>query len=308
MHTPKDIRITMNNTIVVGMGEALWDMLPEGKKIGGAPANFAYHVSQFGLDSRVVSAVGEDELGAEILKNFREKKLNCMIETVPYPTGTVQVELDINGVPCYDIREGVAWDNIPFTPALEGLARQTRAVCFGSLAQRSVVSRETINRFLDAMPDGEGQYKIFDINLRQGFYTKEILCNSMRKCNILKINDEELVTVSRMFGYPGIDLQDKCWILLAKYNLRMLILTCGVNGSYVFTPGEISFVETPKVEVADTVGAGDSFTAAFVASILKGKPVPEAHKIAVATSAFVCTQNGAMPVLPARLTGRNTTD
>ena len=298
----------MNNTIVVGMGEALWDMLPEGKKIGGAPANFAYHVSQFGLDSRVVSAVGEDELGAEILKNFREKKLNCMIETVPYPTGTVQVELDINGVPCYDIREGVAWDNIPFTPALEGLAQQTRAVCFGSLAQRSVVSRETINRFLDAMPDGEGQYKIFDINLRQGFYTKEILCNSMRKCNILKINDEELVTVSRMFGYPGIDLQDKCWILLAKYNLRMLILTCGVNGSYVFTPGEISFVETPKVEVADTVGAGDSFTAAFVASILKGKPVPEAHKIAVATSAFVCTQNGAMPVLPARLTGRNTTD
>ena len=298
----------MNNTIVVGMGEALWDMLPEGKKIGGAPANFAYHVSQFGLDSRVVSAVGEDELGAEILKNFREKELNCMIETVPYPTGTVQVTLDSNGVPCYDIREGVAWDNIPFTPALEGLARQTRAVCFGSLAQRSVVSRETINRFLDAMPDGEGQYKIFDINLRQGFYTKEILCNSMRKCNILKINDEELVTVSRMFGYPGIDLQDKCWILLAKYNLRMLILTCGVNGSYVFTPGEISFVETPKVEVADTVGAGDSFTAAFVASILKGKPVPEAHKIAVATSAFVCTQNGAMPVLPARLTGRNTTD
>ena len=297
----------MNNTIVVGMGEALWDMLPEGKKIGGAPANFAYHVSQFGLDSRVVSAVGEDELGTEILKNFREKKLNCMIETVPYPTGTVQVELDINGVPCYDIREGVAWDNIPFTPALEGLARQTRAVCFGSLAQRSVVSRETINRFLDAMPDGEGQYKIFDINLRQGFYTKEILCNSMRKCNILKINDEELVTVSRMFGYPGIDLQDKCWILLAKYNLRMLILTCGVNGSYVFTPGEVSFVETPKVEVADTVGAGDSFTAAFVASILKGKPVPEAHKIAVATSAFVCTQNGAMPVLPARLTGRGTT-
>ena len=292
----------MNNTIVVGMGEALWDMLPEGKKIGGAPANFAYHVSQFGLDSRVVSAVGEDELGVEILKNFHEKKLNCMIETVPYPTGTVQVELDRNGVPCYDIREGVAWDNIPFTPALEGLARQTRAVCFGSLAQRSVVSRDTIGRFLDAMPDGEGQYKIFDINLRQGFYTKEILCESMRKCNILKINDEELVTVSRMFGYPGIDLQDKCWILLAKYNLKMLILTCGVNGSYVFTPGEISFVETPKVEVADTVGAGDSFTAAFVASILKGLPIPEAHKLAVETSAFVCTQNGAMPVLPARLT------
>ena len=291
----------MNHTTVVGMGEALWDMLPEGKKIGGAPANFAYHVSQFGLDSYVVSAVGEDELGTEILANFREKKLGCMIERVPYPTGTVQVQLDSNGVPCYDIREGVAWDNIPFTPALESLARQTCAVCFGSLAQRSVVSCETINRFLDTMPDGPDRYKIFDINLRQGFYTKDTLCNSMRKCNILKINDEELVTVSRMFGYPGIDLQDKCWILLAKYNLKMLILTCGVNGSYVFTPGEVSFVETPKVEVADTVGAGDSFTAAFVASILKGLPIPDAHKIAVETSAFVCTQNGAMPALPDRL-------
>nr|WP_278365931.1 carbohydrate kinase [Phocaeicola barnesiae] len=286
------------NEIVVGMGEALWDVLPEGKKIGGAPANFAYHVSQFGLPSRVVSAVGEDKLGSEILDNFREKKLNCMIEQVPYPTGTVQVELDAEGVPCYDIKEGVAWDNIPYTNALEGLAHCTRAVCFGSLAQRSVVSRETINRFLDAMPVTDETLKIFDVNLRQGFYTKEILCNSFQKCNILKINDEELVTVSRMFGYPGIDLQDKCWILLAKYNLKMLILTCGVNGSYVFTPGKVSFVETPKVEVADTVGAGDSFTATFVAALLKGMSITEAHRLAVDVSAFVCTQNGAMPVIP----------
>ncbi len=280
------------------MGEALWDVLPEGKKIGGAPANFAYHVSQFGLDSRVVSAVGNDKLGLEILDNFRGKKLNSMVEIVPYPTGTVQVELDAEGVPCYDIKEGVAWDNIPFSPAIEDLARHTRAVCWGSLAQRSVISRETINRFLDTMPDNADTLKIFDINLRQGFYTKEILCNSFQKCNILKINDEELVTVSRMFGYPGIDLQDKCWILLAKYNLKMLILTCGVNGSYVFTPGHVSFVETPKVEVADTVGAGDSFTAAFVSSILNGKAISDAHRLAVEVSAYVCTQNGAMPVLP----------
>ena len=293
----------MENTIVVGMGEALWDVLPEGKKIGGAPANFAYHVSQFGLNSRVVSAVGDDKLGMEILDNFREKKLNAMVEIVPYPTGTVQVELDAEGVPCYDIKEGVAWDNIPYTPALEDLAKHTKAVCFGSLAQRSVVSRDTINRFIDAMP-AEDTLKIFDINLRQGFYTKEILCNSFSKCNILKINDEELVTVSRMLGYPGIDLQDKCWILLAKYNLKMLILTCGVNGSYVFTPGNVSFVETPRVEVADTVGAGDSFTAAFVSSILSGLSIGEAHKLAVEISAYVCTQNGAMPVLPQSLKDR----
>lgn len=289
------------NDIIVGMGEALWDVLPEGKKLGGAPANFAYHVSQFGLNSRVVSAVGQDKLGMEILDNFREKQLYGMVEIVPYPTGTVQVELDAEGVPCYDIKEGVAWDNIPYTQALDGLARQTRAVCFGSLAQRSIVSRETIHRFLDAMPDEPGTLKIFDINLRQSFYTKEILCESFRRCNVLKINDEELVTVSRMFGYPGIDLQDKCWILLAKYDLKMLILTCGVNGSYVFTPGHVSFVETPKVQVADTVGAGDSFTAAFTAAILKGCTVEEAHRLAVETSAYVCTQQGAMPLLPERL-------
>ena len=284
------------------MGEALWDVLPEGKKIGGAPANFAYHVSQFGLTSCVVSAVGPDALGKEIQENLTSKGLNHLIAEVPYPTGTVQVEIDQAGVPQYEIKENVAWDNIPYTSQLESLAKRTQAVCFGSLAQRNVVSRETINRFLDAMPQTEDSLVVFDVNLRQGFYNKEILCNSMRRCNILKINDEELVTVSRMFGYPGIDLQDKCWILMGKYNLKMLILTCGINGSYVFTPGNVSFQPTPKVEVADTVGAGDSFTAAFIASILKGKSVAEAHSIAVRTSAFVCTKDGAMPVLPSDLT------
>lgn len=286
---------------VVGMGEALWDVLPEGRKIGGAPANFAYHVSQFGLPGIVVSAVGDDPLGDEILENFDSKGLTHKVDKVPYPTGTVQVELDRDGIPMYDIKENVAWDNIPFSPELEEIAKNTRAVCFGSLAQRNVVSRNTISKFLDSMPKNDDSLIVFDVNLRQGFYTKEILCDSMERCNILKINDEELVAVSRLFGYPGIDLQDKCWILLGKYNLKMLILTCGVNGSYVFTPGKVSFQPTPKVEVADTVGAGDSFTAAFISSILKGESVEEAHSKAVRTSAFVCTQKGAMPLLPDEL-------
>lgn len=288
--------------LVIGMGEALWDVLPEGKKIGGAPANFAYHVSQFGLSGCVVSAVGDDPLGHEIIENFTSKGLTHQIDTVPYPTGTVQVEIDQAGVPQYEIKENVAWDNIPYTAMLEKLAEKTTAVCFGSLAQRNVVSRNTINRFLDAIPAANKPLIVFDVNLRQGFYNKDILCNSMKRCNILKINDEELVTVSRMFGYPGIDLQDKCWILLGKYNLQMLILTCGINGSYVFTPGNVSFQPTPKVEVADTVGAGDSFTAAFISSILKGKSVADAHSKAVQTSAYVCTKKGAMPFLPAELT------
>lgn len=288
----------MTDELIIGMGEALWDILPEGKKIGGAPANFAYHVKQFGFNGCTVSAIGNDPLGEELMANFNEKEVSYTLETVPYPTGTVLVELDPAGVPQYEIKENVAWDNIPFTNRLKEMAAHTRAICFGSLAQRNIVSRETIGKFLDAMPDDDSRLRVFDINLRQNFYTKEILCNSMKRCNILKINDEELVTLSRMFGYPGIDLQDKCWILLGKYNLKMLILTCGINGSYIFTPGNVSFQPTPKVQVTDTVGAGDSFTAAFIASILKGRSIEQAHRKAVETSAYVCTQAGAMPVLP----------
>ncbi len=291
----------MNTDIIVGLGEALWDVLPEGKKLGGAPANFAYHVKQFGFNSMAVSAVGNDKLGEETLAALNSKGLDYIMAQVPYPTGTVQVTLDEDGIPTYDIRENVAWDNIPFTPELEDLAHNCRAVCFGSLAQRNVVSRETIYKFLDAMPTGEGRLRIFDINLRQNFYTKEIIAESLYRCNILKINDEELVAIGRMFGYPGLDMRDKCWLLLGKCNLDMLVLTCGTNGSYVFTPGNVSFQETPLVEVADTVGAGDSFTGAFCSAILKGMPVAEAHKLAVQVSAYVCTQSGAMPVLPAEI-------
>lgn len=289
------------NRTVVGIGEVLWDILPDGKKIGGAPANFAYHVSQFGMQSLVVSAIGDDALGQEIIGTFRDKGLNSLISTVPYPTGTVQVELDMAGIPQYIIKEGVAWDYIPFTPELEALARNTCAVCFGSLAQRSTVSRNTINRFIDTMPKDNGTLIVFDANLRQSFYSKDVMEQSMMRCNVLKINDEELPTVCRLSGITESEPESQCRALLNRYNLKILILTCGVNGSYIFTPDAMSFLPTPQVKVADTVGAGDSFTAAFTASILSGLPVPVAHRKAVDVSAFVCTQNGAMPVLPAEL-------
>ena len=291
----------MNKRYVVGLGEVLWDVLPEGKKLGGAPANFAYHAGQFlGIDNTIaVSALGNDKLGDETIEALKEHGLNDLLPRVPYPTGTVQVQLDEQGIPTYDIKENVAWDNIPFDDDIAAIARNCRAVCFGSLAQRNVVSRETIQKFLDATP--ADCVKIFDINLRQQFYTKEIIKESLLRCNILKINDEELVLIGRMFGYPGLDIENKCWLILGKYNLDMLVLTCGTNGSYVFTPGQMSFQATPKVEVADTVGAGDSFTGSFCAAILSGKPVAEAHKLAVEVSAFVCTQNGAMPVMKPEL-------
>ena len=282
--------------VIVGLGEALWDCLPDGKKLGGAPANFAYHTGQFGLNTLAVSALGEDSLGTETLEELKNKGINYLMPLVDYPTGSVQVELDNAGVPTYDIKEGVAWDNIPFTTELEEVAKNCSCVCFGSLAQRSSVSRQTIQKFIETTP--ESCLKIFDINLRQNFYTKDIICNSLKQANILKINDEELVTIGRLFGYPGLDIENKCWLLLGKYNLDMLVLTCGVNGSYVFAPNLLSFRETPKVEVADTVGAGDSFTGTFAAAILNGIAIPEAHQLAVEASAFVCTQHGAMPKFP----------
>ena len=165
--------------VVVGIGEVLWDLLPQGKQIGGAPANFAYHVSQFGLNGCVVSAVGNDTLGLEIIENFKDKGLNCIIERISYPTGTVQVEIDDAGIPKYEITKYVAWDNIPYTAELEALAKNTKAVCFGSLAQRSAVSRNTINRFLDTIPRNEDSLVVFDINFRQDYYDKDIICKSM---------------------------------------------------------------------------------------------------------------------------------
>ena len=293
----------MSNTqqnYIVGIGEALWDMLPEGRKIGGAPANFTFHVSQFGLDAVAVSAVGDDALGEEIRQTFEQKDLQTLLATVPYPTGTVEVTLDEKGIPQYDICEGVAWDNIPFTAELEALARNTIAVCFGTLAQRNTVSRQTIEKFIATMP-AEG-IKICDINLRGTFYSKEVVESSMRACDILKINDEEIVEVCRLLGIEMPTQRMMALRLMERYEIDMLILTCGTEGSYIYCmDGTESFLPTPKVKVADTVGAGDSFTGAFIAALLCGKEVKKAHALAVEVSAYVCTQNGAMPELPEKI-------
>lgn len=260
--------------IVVGIGEALWDMLPDGKKLGGAPANFACHVSQLGFDSCVISAVGDDDLGRELVAQLSDKNIRMLVSTVPYPTGTVQVSLDEKGVPCYDITQNTAWDNTPYTKELESLAGKTAAVCFGSLAQRSEASRAAINGFLSALNREVCRYRVFDVNLRQHFYTREILNASMEQCNILKINDEELVELGAVFGYHG-EIKSVCREIQKDYDLDMLILTCGESGSYIFYDSRVSYLETPIVKVADTVGAGDSFTAAFVVALLKGMSVED---------------------------------
>ncbi len=278
---------------VVGIGEALWDMLPSGKQLGGAPANFAYHASGDGLEGIAVSAIGKDELGDEIVASFEQHDLEYNLARVDYPTGTVQVTLSGRGIPQYEIMEGVAWDNIPWSDSLAEIAANSRAVCFGSLAQRNAVSRATIVKFLNSVP--AGCLKVFDINLRQHFYNEKIIRDSLLLCDVLKINDEELVVVADMLGYAGLEQDVVCGHLRKDFGLQMLILTCGVKGSYIYYDGGMSFLGTPDSEVVDTVGAGDSFGGAFVRSILTGKSVPEAHQTAVDVSTYVCSCHGAMP-------------
>ena len=278
--------------VIVGIGEILWDMLPAGKALGGAPANFAYHALRLGEEGWAVSAIGDDQLGAEIMDIVTRKKLRHIIAVTDKPTGTVQVELDDKGVPGYNIKEDVAWDNIPFTPEMEALAARADAVCFGSLVQR-MASRDSVLRFLRATrPEA---LRVFDINLRQHYYSREVIDESLKLADILKINDEEIRIVADMFGL-GDDDTAACRALIARYGLQLVILTKGADGSEVITEDESFPQKAGKVKVVDTVGAGDSFTAAFVVAYLRGLSLSDAQRLANETAAYVCSCKGAMPL------------
>ena len=274
------------------MGEILWDMLPTGKQLGGAPANFAYHVCRLGGNGWAVSAISDDELGREIKNTLSTKKLNTILEEVNEPTGTVQVTLNAAGVPTYDITEGVAWDHIPFTERIGNLAKETSAVCFGTLAQRSPESRATIHKFIESMP--AGSLKVYDINLRQKYYDEKIISDSLRLADILKINDEELEIVSRMLCLSGTS-EERCRAISREFNLKFVILTMGGDGSKVILEDRVHLSTPGKINIVDTVGAGDSFTAAFMLAYLRGESIENAHTLATEVSSYVCTKAGAMP-------------
>ena len=282
----------MSKKVIVGIGEILWDMLPSGKALGGAPANFAYHAQRLGEEGWAVSAVGDDPLGREILNIVDGKGLHRIISVVGQPTGTVEVTLDARGVPSYNIKEGVAWDNIPFTPEMEALAQRADAVCFGSLVQR-MGSRDSVLKFLRATrPEA---LRVFDINLRQHYYSPEVIDESLKLSNILKINDDEIRIVADMFGL-GDDDTAACRALVDRYALKLVILTKGADGSEVITATEAIPQKVGKVKVVDTVGAGDSFTAAFVVAYLRGNSLSDAQRLANETAAYVCSCKGAMPL------------
>ena len=285
-----------NRDYVVGLGEILWDKFGDSKRLGGAPANFAYHASRFGHKNLVVSAIGCDADGDDIVAELDRKRLDHHLERVNSPTGTVDVDLTDANNPKYTINTDVAWSIIPFTDELAEIAATTKAVCFGSLAQWGPVTRETIERFLDATLDG--CLKVFDVNLRQSYYTKDILLNSFRRCDILKLNIEEMQALARLFGIEAWDRQRTTRDVMALAGCRILIVTMGAEGSEILWEEGRSFLETPAVRVKSTVGAGDAFTGAFVGSLLTGASIPEAHGVAVHAAAYVCTREGAMPPYP----------
>lgn len=280
----------INKPIIIGIGELLWDMLPTGKKVGGAPVNFAYHASRLGAAGYAVSAVGKDALGDEIIQEIDKVNINPVIERVNYPTGTVGVELN-EGIPAYTINEGVAWDYIPLTEAMKQLAKRADAVCFGTLAQRSEVSRNTIQALLSCVP--VDSYRILDINIRQHYYSEKVITDSLRSSNVFKMNDEELILLKKLFKKQPFTDEEVCLWFLKEFNLKFLILTAGANYSIIYTPEGLSYIKTPVVNVVDTVGAGDSFTGAFISTVLHGKSVEEAHQSAVDRAAYVCSQAGA---------------
>ncbi len=291
----------MNGPIVIGAGEVLWDMLPGGKQLGGAPANFAWHASQLGGQGIVYSAVGKDQLGNEIIDLLDKRRVDTRFisRLEEYPTGRVDVQVDSSGVPEYTIETNVAWDKIPLCHQRSELVNQASAFCFGALAQRDSVSFHTIQCLLDELP--VNCLKIFDINLRQTFYSKEVIELSLQKCDILKLNEDELPVVAKIFGIEGNETHIfDC--LLNDFRIEMIALTKGEKGSLIQTNSERSWINSPKVTVADTVGAGDSFTATLAMGLIKKWSICKVHQQAVEVSAFVCTQKGAMPMLPEKIT------
>lgn len=275
--------------VIIGIGELLWDMLPQGRLAGGAPINFVYHASCLGAEGYAISAVGKDDDGEEITRELKQNGINYCVPKVDFQTGYVPVTLK-DGIPTYIITENVAWDHIPLTEQAMELVKKADAICFGTLAQRSETSRKTINTLIDLVP--AEALRVFDINIRQHYYSKEIIEASLEKASIFKINDEELVLLRDLLHLPE-DNDTACRLLIETYALSHLILTAGSEYSSVYTKDLTSTIPTPRVKVVDTVGAGDSFTGAFIYSLLIGKDVRTAHKQAVKTAAFVCTQAGA---------------
>jgi fructokinase len=282
--------------VIVGIGEILWDMLPSGKVIGGAPANFAYHAQELGESSIVVSCVGNDELGREIISSLEKKDMPTEFLYIDksHPTGVVSARINKEGKPTYLIQEEVAWDYIPTSTLIRELAFKSAAVCFGTAAQRSQLSRMTIQTFVGLME--QDSIRVFDINLRQNFYSQDVIETSLSLANVLKLNVNELSVVKKLLRLNG-DEKKILNELSRKYSLNLIALTRGREGSILFTEGKTSNHEGHKINVEDTVGAGDAFVAGLVTGMLRGYELDDLHNKANRVASYICSKHGATPSL-----------
>jgi fructokinase len=285
---------------IVGIGEVLWDLLPEGPQLGGAPANFAYHAQALGANAAVITRIGNDQRGREVRQRFQEMGLSVAGIQLDQqaPTGTVSVSLTSDGIPAYIIHEDVAWDYLQATGEALDQVRSARVVCFGSLAQRHDVSRRSVQRLLAAAP--ATAWKTFDVNLRQNFFNRETIESSLRLANVLKLNEHELPVIARMFALEG-DSREQIQALVVRFGLQVVALTCGAAGSLLFREGKWAEAAATVVSVKDTVGAGDAFTAALSVGLLRALGLEEINHAANRIAASVCSSAGATPMLPDEL-------
>lgn len=289
----------INEPIVVGLGEVLWDCFPDQRRLGGAPANFACHAKQLGLSAYLVSCLGDDSLGQKAREVLATRGVDStfLFESDSHPTGTVEVTLDAQAKPTYTITENVAWDYIRSNDQLLAFANKVDAACFGTLAQRSTESRSTIQNFLRAMP--AESLKIFDVNLRQRFYSKKLVAESLETANILKLSDEELPVLAKYFDLKG-DAEHQLKTLVDRFQLKSIAYTLGAEGSQLVTREQISIGKPIPISPVDSVGAGDSFTAALTVGLLRGCSLEQCNALANHVAAFVCSNHGACPTLPGR--------
>jgi fructokinase len=287
----------------VGIGEVLWDLLPVGAQLGGAPANFAYHTHALGANARVITRVGDDDFGRAIRQRFEEQGIvdGTLQVDANAPTGTVTVALSESGIPNYVIHENVAWDGIQITPIALNAVHEADAICFGSLAQRSEPSRTTVQKLVGAaLPNA---LRVFDINLRQKYFSGEIIEQSLRLANVLKLNDSELPILAKIFGLTG-SIRQQISLLAIRFDLRLVALTRGPSGSLLFQNGRWSDCPSVPIEVVDTVGAGDAFTAALVLGLLHKMDLDEINELADEIARHVCSCDGATPPLAGKFSER----
>jgi fructokinase len=285
------------NFKIIGIGEVLWDMLPSGRQLGGAPGNFACHARALGASACVITRVGADNFGNDIRQRFEQQGIadGTLQVDESAPTGTVTVTLSEKGNPNYVIHENVAWDHLAVTPAALKAIRGADAICFGSLAQRGEISRASIQRLVSAAP--ANSLRVFDINLRQKYFSREIIEQSLRLANVLKLNDSELSFLATMFDLTG-STQKQIETLAQKFSLQLVAFTRGAEGSLLFQSGEWSDRPSLPVKIVDTVGAGDAFTAALVMGLLREMRLDEINQLANEVARYVCSCAGATPPLP----------